>query len=160
MASSVVYAGVFACVLASMPRLRTRLVVFDTAVAELTDLLSDPVDVLFGTQLGGGTDIYKALGYCQQGISCPQDTLLCLITDLYEGGDKAGLLRRVAALIGSGVQLVVLLALTDEGAPRHDHDLAAKMTGLGAVCFACTPDRFPELMAAALQRQDLRSFMG
>lgn len=85
MAASVVYASVFGAVLASMRSLATRLVVFDTAVVDLTDQLEDPVDVLFGTQLGGGTDINRALAYCQSRITRPADTVVVLISDLYEG---------------------------------------------------------------------------
>jgi uncharacterized protein with von Willebrand factor type A (vWA) domain len=155
MAESVVYAGLFAAVLASIPSLRTQLVAFDTAVVDLTEALEDPVEVLFGIQLGGGTDINRALAYCQGRITRPAETLLVLISDLYEGGDRDALLRRVGALIGSGVQVVALLALSDSGAPAYDHATAAALGELGAPAFACTPDLFPELMAAAIRRQDL-----
>ena len=158
MAASVVFAGVFAAVLASIRSLRTSLVVFDTAVVDLTDQLSDPVEVLFGTQLGGGTDINRAIGYAQQLITRPRDTVFILISDLYEGGVREQMLRRVAEMTAAGVQVVALLALSDEGAPAYDHDNAAALAGLGVPAFACTPDAFPELMAAAIQRRDLTAF--
>ncbi|MDG4831517.1 VWA domain-containing protein [Solwaraspora sp. WMMD1047] len=158
MAASVVYSGVFAAVLASMRALRTSLVVFDTAVVDLTDQLSDPVEVLFGTQLGGGTDINRAIGYSQRLITRPRDSIFVLISDLYEGGVRAQMLRRVAEMVASGVQVVVLLALSDEGAPAYDHGNAAALAELGVPAFACTPDAFPELMAAAIQRRDLMAF--
>ncbi|GLY06035.1 VWA domain-containing protein [Actinoplanes sp. NBRC 101535] len=160
MASSVVFAGVFAAVLASIRSLRTSLVVFDTAVVDLTDQLGDPVDVLFGTQLGGGTDIGRALGYAQQLITRPRDSILVLISDLYEGGPREEMLRRVAAVTGAGVQVVVLLALSDEGAPAYDRENAAALAALGVPAFACTPDAFPDLMAAAIERRDLQTFAG
>jgi Mg-chelatase subunit ChlD len=156
MAPSVVYASVFAAVLASLRTLRTSLVVFDTAVADLTDKLADPVDVLFGTQLGGGTDINRAIAYGQGLITRPRETILLLISDLYEGGVQEEMLRRVAALTASGVQVIVLLALSDEGAPDYDAENAAALAALGVPAFACTPDVFPELMAAAIERRDLR----
>jgi Mg-chelatase subunit ChlD len=155
MATSVVYAGIFGAVLASLPAVKTSVVVFDTAVVDLTAELDDPVDVLFGTQLGGGTDINRALAYCQGLIGRPQDTILVLISDLYEGGDRTDMLKRAAALASSGVQMVALLALSDDGAPSYDHAVAAAFAELGAPAFACTPDLFPELMAAAIGRQDL-----
>ncbi len=158
MAASVAYAGVFAAVLASMRSLRTSLVVFDTAVVDLTDQLADPVDVLFGTQLGGGTDIGRAVGYCRSLVTRPQDTIFVLISDLYEGGDRDELLRRVAAMVAAGVQVVVLLALCDDGAPDYDRDTAAVLAALGVPAFACTPDVFPDLMAAAIERRDLHAF--
>ncbi|MFM9588971.1 vWA domain-containing protein [Streptomyces scabiei] len=155
MAASVVYASVFGAVLASMRSLSTRLVVFDTAVVDLTDQLDDPVDVLFGTQLGGGTDINRALAYCQSRITRPADTVVVLISDLYEGGIRDEMLKRVAAMKASGVQFVTLLALSDEGAPAYDREHAASLAALGAPAFACTPDLFPEVMAAAIEKRPL-----
>jgi Mg-chelatase subunit ChlD len=160
MAASVVHASVFAATLASLRAVRTSLVVFDTAVVDLTEHLADPVEVLFGTQLGGGTDINRALGYCAGLVTRPRDTILVLISDLYEGGKRDEMLRRVAALTGAGVQVVALLSLSDEGAPSYDHENAAALAGLGVPAFACTPDAFPDLMAAAIERRDLRSHMG
>ncbi|MFD5174462.1 VWA domain-containing protein [Nocardia sp. NPDC058379] len=155
MAASVVYASVFGAVLASMRSLKTSLVVFDTEVVDLTDQLSDPVDVLFGTQLGGGTDINRAIAYAQTLITRPTDSLFVLISDLYEGGVREEMLRRCNAMKEAGVQVVVLLALSDEGAPAYDHDNAAALAALGIPAFACTPDKFPDLLAVALDRGDL-----
>ncbi|MCX4724395.1 VWA domain-containing protein [Streptomyces sp. NBC_01306] len=155
MAASVVYASVFGAVLASMRSISTRLVVFDTAVVDLTEQLDDPVDVLFGTQLGGGTDINRALAYCQSQITRPTDTVVVLISDLYEGGIRDEMLKRVAAMKASGTQFVTLLALSDEGAPAYDHAHAEALAALGAPAFACTPDLFPDVMAAAIERRPL-----
>jgi len=159
MASSVVYAGIFASVLASLRSLRTSLVVFDTAVVDLTEKLGDPVEVLFGTQLGGGTDINRALAYAQSLITKPRDTILVLITDLYEGGSAEQMLRRVAALVSNGVQVIALLSLNDDGAPDYDRENAAALAALGVPAFACTPDAFPEVMAAAIERRDVRALV-
>ncbi|MFK0254234.1 vWA domain-containing protein [Streptomyces sp. NPDC090445] len=155
MAASVVYASVFGAVLASMRSIATRLVVFDTAVVDLTDQLDDPVDVLFGTQLGGGTDINRALAYCQSKITRPADTVVVLISDLYEGGIRNEMLRRVAAMKAAGTEFVALLALSDEGAPAYDREHAAALAALGVPAFACTPDLFPDVMAAALEKRPL-----
>ncbi|MEM6447618.1 MAG: VWA domain-containing protein [Cyanobacteria bacterium P01_D01_bin.123] len=155
MATSVVYASIFSAVLASLPAVSTRLVLFDTAVVDLTDQLQDPVSVLFGTQLGGGTDINRAIAYCQPLIQRPQDTIFVLISDLYEGGDREQMLKRAARLVAAGVQVIVLLALNDDGAPVYDSDIAATMAGWGIPAFACTPELFPDLMGAAINRQDI-----
>jgi len=155
MADSVVHASVFAAVLASMRSLRTSLVVFDTVVVDLTERLSDPVDLLFGVQLGGGTDINRAVAYAQTLIERPGDTLFVLISDLHEGGAREELLKRVAHLLASGVQVVVLLALSDDGAPAFDRENAAALAALGVPAFACTPDAFPDLLAVALRRGDV-----
>lgn len=155
MGTSVIYSGIFGAVLASLPALRTRMVVFDTAVVDLSDQISDPVELLFGVQLGGGTDIDQALAYCQSQITRPGDTTLVLVTDLEEGGNPQRMRKRMAELVASGVQFIVLLALNDDGAPYYDKNHAEYLASLGVPAFACTPDHFPDLMAAALNKQDL-----
>lgn len=155
MATSVVYAGIFGSVLASLRSVSTRMVVFDTSVVDLSEDLQDPVDLLFGTQLGGGTDINRALAYCQQVITRPNQTILVLITDLYEGGNTQEMLRRAAELVNSGVQMICLLALSDKGTPSFDQRNAQILAGMGVPTFACTPDLFADMMAAAIQRRDL-----
>lgn len=158
MAQSVIYASIFSAVMASLPVVQTKLVCFDTAILDLTDQLADPVEVLFGVQLGGGTDINQAVAYCEDRIERPSKAHLVLITDLYEGGNAQDLVARVARLIGMGVNVIVLLALSDAGRPFYDANLASKMAALGAPVFACTPDQFPDLMAAALRREDLHAW--
>ncbi|WP_338847596.1 VWA domain-containing protein [Massilia sp. W12] len=155
MATSVVYASVFGAVLASLRAVQTRMVLFDTQVVDLSDKLQDPVDVLFGVQLGGGTDINRALAYCQTLITRPQETVLILISDLEEGGDARQMLARSAQLQAAGVQMIALLALNDEGSPAYSQQMAQDYAALGIPAFACTPDLFPGLMAAALQREDI-----
>jgi Mg-chelatase subunit ChlD len=158
MATSVVYSSICAAVMASLSALRTSLVVFDTSVVDLTAELQDPVEVLFGTQLGGGTDIGRALAYCHRLVRMPNDTILVLVSDLYEGGNPDKLLQRAASLVNAGVQVITLLALSDRGAPASNHSLAAQFAALGIPCFACTPDQFPDLMAAAIKREDIQQW--
>jgi Mg-chelatase subunit ChlD len=155
MATSVVFSGIFGAVLASLPAVRTQVVVFDTSVVDLSDKLDDPVEVLFGVQLGGGTDINRAISYCQSLVRQPGQTIMVLISDLIEGGVRENLLKRAASIIASGVSLITLLALSDDGAPCYDHQNAAALAELGSPAFACTPDQFPSLMAAAIGRQDI-----
>ena len=155
MGTSVIYSGIFGSVLASIPAVSTRMVVFDTTVVDLTDDLQAPVDLLFGVQLGGGTDIARALTYCQGVITRPQDTVLVLVTDLYEGGDAREMRKKFVSLVNSGVQLIVLPALNDDGAPSYDKSHAEFLANIGVPTFACTPDKFPDLMAAALSKQDI-----
>src|SRR5262249_21130012 len=102
MASSVIYASILSAVMASLPVVKTKLVRFDTAVLDLTEELADPVEVLFGVQLGGGTDINQAVGYCAERIERPTKAHFVLITDLYEGGNAEEMLVRLARLVGSG----------------------------------------------------------
>ena len=158
MATSVVYSSIFAAVMASLPVVKTKLVCFDTSIVDLTEDLADPVKVLFGVQLGGGTDINKAVAYCQERIEAPTKSHLILITDLCEGGNEKALIARIAELKGEGVNVVTLLALSDDGRPYYDSALAGKFASLGVPVFACTPDQFPDLMATALRREDVLSW--
>lgn len=155
MAESVVYGAVTGAILASMPALETHVVVFDTEVVDLTEKSSDPVDLLFGVQLGGGTDINRAVKYCQGLIHDPTKTLFLLITDLYEGGNQAELVRRMEDLRKSGVRAVTLLALSDSGVPSYDEHLAKRLRAIGVPCFGCTPKLLPDLLSGALRGADL-----
>ena len=155
MGTSVVYSSIFAAVLASIPAIATKLVVFDTAIVDLTEDLKDPVDVLFGVQLGGGTDINQALAYCERLVVEPARTHLVLISDLYEGGNAGEMLARAKTLVVSGVNVIVLLALNDDGRSAYDANHAAAFASMGCPVFACTPDQFPELMATAVKRGDI-----
>ncbi|HEY4331441.1 MAG TPA: VWA domain-containing protein [Ilumatobacteraceae bacterium] len=158
MSESVVYASVFAAALASLRALQTHLVAFDTAVADLSEQIHDPVDLLFGIQLGGGTDINQAMAYCQSLVTRPADTVMILISDLYEGSPGGDFVSRVAAMARSGVTCVALLALSDDGAPAFDHGAARALAAVGVPAFACTPDAFPDLLAAALNHHDLQAW--
>lgn len=158
MGNSVVYSGIFGAVMASLPNVKTHMVMFDTAVADLTAELKDPVDLLFGVQLGGGTDINLAISYCQDLVNKPEDTILVLITDLYEGGNVEQMHARLGDLVTSGVDVICLLALDDQGSPYYDKDIAERLNQIGIPVFACTPDKFPDLMAAAIKKQDIQQW--
>jgi predicted metal-dependent peptidase len=155
MAGSVVYGGVMGSILASLPAVETHVVVFDTEVVDLTPRLVDPVDLLFGIQLGGGTDINRAVGYCQGLITNPQKTLFIVLTDLYEGGNQERLIRRMEEMVQGGVRAMVLLALADSGAPYYDNNLAKKLGKVGVPSFACTPNALPMMLEAVVKGHDL-----
>ncbi len=150
MAASVVYAGVISCILASIPSLKTQVVAFDTNVVDLTDQLPDPLELLFALQLGGGTDIGKALRYGEQLNTNPKDTVMILLSDLFEGGSVAGMLATVRRLQQTGLTFLPILALSDEGAPAYDKEIAAELTEMGVTPFASTPGAFAEVLSKAL----------
>lgn len=158
MGESVIYSSVLSCILASMSSLRTYVVAFDTNIVDLTEKCDDPVELLYGFQLGGGTDINKSVAYCRQFIQNPKKTLFFLITDLEEGGNRAALLRRLAEMKADGVTVVVLLALAGGGRPYCDQQMAQRVAGLGIPCFACAPEKLPELLERAFRGDDLSSF--
>ncbi|MDF2935578.1 MAG: hypothetical protein K0Q90_951 [Paenibacillaceae bacterium] len=156
MADSVIWASVVGSIFASIPALSTRVVVFDTEVVDLTDACAnDPVDMLFGIQLGGGTDIHKSVRYCEQFIEEPKKTLFILISDLIEGGSQAGLIRRMREMRESGVRTLCLLALSDSGKPYYDENVARQFARDGTPSFACTPAMLPALVEGALKGADL-----
>lgn len=154
MATSVVYASIMAGVMASLRTLRTSLVAYSTDIADLTEALADPVDVIFGAQLGGGTDTSPALEYCRRTITRPSAAVLLLISDLYDSDPKR-MLEHIARIQADGVRVVVLLTLSDDGLPFYNHDVAASLGDMGVPAFGCTPDAFPDLIAAAIQGEDL-----
>ena len=159
MAQSIVYASVFGSVLASVPAIDTRLILFDTNVVDMTGQINDPVELLFGLNLRGGTNIERALRYAQDLVTRPRDTVMVLISDLFEGaGDKTALVRRAAELKESGVKVVVLLALSDQGTPRFNRKLAQDLADNNIPAFACTPELFPDLMGAVLSDHDIRQW--
>lgn len=158
MGESAIYSSVMGCILASISSLKTHIVAFDTAVTDLTELCSDPVDLLYGVQLGGGTDINKSVAYCAELITEPLKTTMFLVTDLYEGGNRSQLIRRMSELKESGVNFVVLLAISDSGKPCFDSQLAEKLSSMDIPCFACPPERLPELLDLALKKRSLKGF--
>ncbi len=158
MGESVIYSSVISCILASMASLKTHVVAFDTNIVDLTEKCEDPVDLLFGFQLGGGTNIEKSVAYCEQFMENPKKTLFFLISDLEEGGNRAGLLRRLEAMKASGVTVLCLLAIADRGKPYYDAQMAQKIAGLGIPCFACSPQMLPELLERALKGRELQEF--
>ncbi|MGN0294797.1 MAG: VWA domain-containing protein [Lachnospiraceae bacterium] len=157
MGESIIYSSVISCILASMAAVKTRIVAFDTQVMDLTEKCEDPVDLLFGFQLGGGTDINRSVAYCQQFIESPGKTLFFLISDLEEGGNRAALLRRLCDMKESGITVICLLAIADGGKPYYDAQMAQRVAAYGIPCFACSPALLPALLEKALKGQEIRA---
>lgn len=155
MGESVIYSSVVSCILAGISSIKTHIVAFDTNIVDLTEKSSDPVDLLYGFQLGGGTDIDKSVKYCTQFIENPRKTLFFLISDLEEGGNRAAFVRRMEEIKTSGVTLICLLALADHGKPYYDENMAHRLAGMGIPCFACTPQKLPELLGQAFRGQEI-----
>ncbi len=158
MGESIIYSSIMACILASMSAVKTHVVAFDTQIMDLTDLCQDPVDLLFGFQMGGGTDIAKSLAYCRQFIESPSNTLMFLISDLEEGGNRAALLNHLHEMKESGVTVIVLLAVADGGQAYYDEVTAQRIASMGIPCFGCDPEKLPELLERALKKYDLTEF--
>ncbi len=158
MGESVIYSSVMSCILASMAAVKVNVVAFDTNIVDLSDKCEDPVELLYGFQLGGGTDINRSVAYCSAFVENPAKTLFFLITDLMEGGNQAGLLKRLRDLKESGVTVITLLAISDAGKPCYDEEMAGKVAKLGIPVFACTPQLLPQLLERAFRGHDLAAF--
>ncbi len=158
MAESVVYGSVTGSIFASLPALNTRVVAFDTEIVDLTEQCgNDPVDMIFGVQLGGGTDINKAVAYCEKFVTDPAQTIFFLISDLIEGGNQSQLIRRMKEMVESGVRVICLLALSDSGIPTFDENVAKRLSEVGVPCFGCTPNKLPELIEGVLKKHNLKA---
>ena len=154
MGDSVIYSSVLSCILASISAIKTKIVAFDTNIVDLTSKCNDPVDLLYGFNLGGGTDIHKSLVYCNSLVENPSKTLMFLISDLEEYGNTSRMLAQLKFMKESGITVVCLLAISDQGTPHYDHSMAEKIGKLDIPCFACSPNRLPELLDCALNQKE------
>ncbi|MGN6546136.1 MAG: VWA domain-containing protein [Aureliella sp.] len=160
MHSSLIYGGIMGAILASMPAVETHVVAFNhEEVVDLTELCHDPVDLLFGVQLGGAEDYWKATCYCERFMHTPAKTLYILIADLYDTSpNESRFVKKMEQLLEGGLKAVTLLAISDQGQPSFNEPLAQKLSKLGMPCFGCIPDRLPDLLAAVLKGTDLSEF--
>ena len=158
MGESVIYSSIMSCILASMRAIKTKVVAFDTNIVDLSEKCEDPIDLLFGFTLGGGTDIEKSIKYCSKYIENPKKTIFFLISDLEEGGNRAGLLRRLTQMKEDGVIVICLLAISDSGKPYYDANMAQRIANNGIPCFAAAPQMLPRLLEKAMKNEDMSEF--
>ena len=151
MVDSVIYSAVMAGIFKGLPSMKVSLVAFDTAVVDLSDQVDDPAELLMSVQLGGGTDIGGALGYCQTLVNQPHRTMLVLVTDFYEGGPPGAMLRAIRQLRESGVRVLGLAALDEKAEPVYDKEMAARCADAGAEVAALTPQRLAEWVGTVLK---------
>ncbi len=160
MATSLIYGGIMGAILATMPAVETHVVAFNhDTVVDLTEQCDDPVDLLFGVQLGGAEDYWMATNYCERFMHTPAKTLYILLADLYDTSpNERRFVSKMEFLLESGVKAVGLLAVSDQGQPSYNKDLAKKLLRIGMPCFGCTPDHLPDLLEAVLKGSDLGQF--
>ena len=147
MLDSVIHSAIIAGIFSKLPMLKTNLVIFDTEVVDLSGYIDEPVETLMSVQLGGGTNITKALQYCETLIENPHRTMVILVTDLYEGYGYGNMYATAKSIIESGAKLIVLTALDMEATPIYDKNAAQKMASLGAEVGAMTPGGLSEWIA-------------
>ncbi|MCL1837911.1 MAG: VWA domain-containing protein [Propionibacteriaceae bacterium] len=151
MAASVLYSAVCASILAGLPGVNVRLILFDTSVVDMTAMAHDPVGLLMTVQLGGGTDIAGALGYCETLVRTPARTVLALVSDFEEGGSVPTLLSTVSRLRGAGVRLLALAALDEEAQGFYDPHVGGLLADRGMQIAALTPEHFAEWLAQVIR---------
>ncbi|MFF4600764.1 VWA domain-containing protein [Amycolatopsis sp. NPDC001319] len=150
MAGSVIHSAVTAACLWGLPGLKTHLVTFDTAVVDLTEDVTDPVELLMKVQLGGGTDIAKAVAYGAGLIENPRRAIVVVVSDFFEGGDEYRLVHDVRKLAEAGTHVLALAALDEEASPVYDRALAQRLADVGAHVGAMTPGMLAEFVAERL----------
>ncbi|HYF52284.1 MAG TPA: VWA domain-containing protein [Planctomycetota bacterium] len=159
MATSLIYGGIMGAILASIGSVETHVVAFNHEdVVDLTEHCSDPVDLLFGVQLGGAEDYWKATCYCERFMHTPAKTLYVLLADLHDTSPNTKrFVKKMEFLLESGVKAIGLLAITDQGTPSYNESLAETLAKMGMPCFGCTPERLPEMLAGVLRGNDLKA---
>lgn len=151
MLGSVIHSAVTAACLWGLPGIETRLIAFDTEVVDLSDAANDPVEVLMGVQLGGGTFIGKAVGYAVEQITTPRRAIVVIVSDFYEGMPEHVLLGHVRALVAQGSTVLGLAALDERAEPVYDRALAARLVEAGAHVGAMTPGQLAAWLAEKLK---------
>jgi hypothetical protein len=162
MATSLIYGGIMGAILASVGAIETHVVAFNHEdVVDLTEHCSDPVDLLFGVQLGGAEDYWKATSYCERFMHTPAKTLYVLLADLYDTSPNTKrFVKKMEFLLESGIKAIGLLAISDQGKPSYNESLAKTLADMGMPCFGCTPERLPDLIAGVLRGSDLKVLAG
>ncbi len=151
MTDSLIFSALMAAILSGLPGIRVRMVLFDTSVLDVTDRLDDPLELLLSVQLGGGTDIGKALSYCEGLVESPTRTVLALISDFCEGVSPRRMLASVARLHSAQVRMLGVAALNDAGRAEYDHEMAKQLAALGMNVAALTPDAFADWLAEVMR---------
>lgn len=152
MVSSVIHSAVTAACLWGLPGIKTHLVAFDTEVVDLTRDVTDPVELLMKVQLGGGTDIQKAVAYAAELVEAPRRAIVVVISDFFEGSSPELLVRRVAALSQQGTKVLGLAALDEQANPAFDAELARRLVEVGAEVGAMTPGELASWIAEKVGR--------
>lgn len=150
MMPSLIFSAVMAAIIAGLPSLELKLIVFDTSIVDLSDRVSDPVEVLLSVQLGGGTDIGRAVAYCETLIKQPSRTVFVLVSDFCEGGSPAKLVAAVRRLAEARVTLLGLAALDDRAVPDYDRAMGQRLANAGMQIAALTPEHFAQWLAKVI----------
>lgn len=147
MVESVIHSAVTASCLWSVPSLKTHLVVFSTEVVDLSGEITDPVETLMRVQLGGGTDIAKAVEYAASLVDNPRRCIVAVVTDFFEGPDPRRLVRITRELVAQGTTVLGLAALDPEAQPNYCREIAAELVAVGAHVAAMTPGQLAQWVA-------------
>jgi Mg-chelatase subunit ChlD len=141
MIDAMIYSAVIAGIFARLPAVSAHLLLFDTDVVDVTDQLHAPEQLLLGAQLGGGTNIGIGLAAAREQIEQPARSLVVLISDMYEGVSKADAELQTRQLVASGVTVLALGALDEQGNGYFNREMGSRLTRAGAEVACMTPDQ-------------------
>jgi hypothetical protein len=144
MLDSVIHSAVMAGIFAALPSVTCHLVLWDHRMVDVSHIAHDPLEVLMGAQLGGGTLFLPALRYCADLVTEPRRTLLIVLSDWYLYGERRACLELAETLHESGVRCIGLCALDTDARPNYDHAFARKLAAVGWQVGAFTPKRLAE----------------
>jgi Mg-chelatase subunit ChlD len=150
MMDSVIYSAVMAGIFNGLPAMQVSLTAFDTAIVDLSDRIDDPTELLMSVQLGGGTDIGRALAYCESLVRTPTRTIVVVVTDFFEGADPQAMIGAIKRLCESGARVIGLAALDAAAQPVYDRQMAERCVAAGAEVAAMTPQRLAEWLGRIL----------
>ncbi len=151
MMDSIIYSAVIAGILSKLPMVDLKLILFDTNVVDLSDKADDPVEVLLSSQMSGGTHIQKAWAYCHQLAEQPAKTVVATVSDFEEGASPSALINQARLMIGSGIKMLGITAMTAESLPFYDSYMTAKLSSEGMDIAALSPDLFADWLAKAME---------
>ncbi|HLT30496.1 MAG TPA: VWA domain-containing protein [Myxococcaceae bacterium] len=159
MDSARLHAVLMAAVLTRIPHLDPRLLLFDTRVMDVSDQLQDPVGLLLGTRLGGGTDLGAALTQAARLAEDPRRALVVLISDFEPGGSRARFVNGVRALTDRGVTLLCLHPAEpmEPSAPDAGRTWRAELKALGIPVHDCPAGDPAGPLASVLGRHGSRA---
>lgn len=150
MLDSVIYTSVMASIFANLPYLSVKLVIFDISVVDLSEYIREPIDILFKVQLGGGTDIARALEYAKKITVAPDKTIVILISDLFDSNDYKLMYKVANDIIESGSKLFVLTALDYNANIGYDKEAAKHFSKIGAKVGALTPNKLSKWISESI----------
>jgi len=150
MLDSLIHSAIVAAILAGLPAVTVHLVLWDHRVVDVSENVHDPLEVLMGAQLGGGTRLLPALQYCASLVTEPERTVLAVVSDWFIYDSVAESLALAKELAGAGVKGLGLCALDADGNAEYERRFAGALANAGWWVAAVTPKHLAEHLARVI----------